>query len=570
MRGILLSAAFVLLSGCTHDRTPSPEPATPLFREVASETGLNFQHFIGATGEFYMPEIMGAGVALLDYDNDGDLDIYVLQGTTLNPGGKLTFPKPAGQPSGNRLFRNDLIPTGKLHFTDVTDTAGVGYSGYGMGVATGDYDNDGFVDLYITNFGHNVLFHNNGNGTFTDVTRAAGVDDPRWSTSATFLDYDRDGDLDLFVLNYLDFHTAGNKKCYGPTGELDYCSPRAYSGVPSKLFRNDGGGRFTDVSVKAGITAAYGPGLGVVAADFNGDGWIDLYVANDGAPNILWLNRKDGTFENTALMAGAAYDDDGSPKAGMGVAAGDFDNNGSEDLIVLNLLREGCSVLRNNGKGEFQDVALRLKLGSATFPYTGFGVGWFDYDNDGRLDLFLANGAVTVLEQLRGKPYPFQQPNLLLRNGGEDGFSDVSGLAGPALALKEVSRGAAFGDIDNDGDIDIVVSNNNGPLRLLLNDGGSRQAWLEVSLRGTRDNRQALGARLAVLREGKPTLWRRVHTDSSYLSASDPRVHFGLGSSTKAVDLMVVWPGGQTEYWQKLSTGTQHTIQQGQGRPNAK
>ncbi len=282
--------------------SPAQPPAKPLFRDAAAELGLKFQHFTGATGQLFMPEIMGAGGALFDYDGDGDLDVYLLQGTLLDktkqPKDAL-FPAPTIHWPGHRLFRNELVPTGRLGFTDVTQQAGVGHVGYGMGVAVGDYDNDGDLDLYVTHFGPNLLYRNNGNGTFADVTREAGVDDPRWSASAAFLDYDRDGDLDLFLTNYVDFTLKGNKKCYAPTGEPDYCTPAAYRPVPDRLFRNEGNGKFTDATQVAGISAADGPGLGVVSADFNSDGWLDIYVANDGAANLLWINKGNGTFEET-------------------------------------------------------------------------------------------------------------------------------------------------------------------------------------------------------------------------------------------------------------------------------
>ncbi|MGH9834812.1 MAG: FG-GAP repeat domain-containing protein, partial [Blastocatellia bacterium] len=461
----------------------------PLFREAAAETGLNFHHFTGSTGEFYLPEIMGAGAALLDYDNDGDLDVYLLQGVMLDEKKKPTeakFPPPKDWKPGNRLFRNELIPSGKLRFTDVTEKAGVGFIGYGMGAATGDYDNDGDVDLYVTNFGSNVLYRNNGNGTFTDVTREAGVDDPRWSSSAAFVDYDRDGDLDLFVCNYIDFTIKGNKRCYAPTGEPDYCSPASYRPAPDRLFRNEGAGKFTDVTQSSGIGAAVGPGLGVTCADFNGDGLIDIYVANDGAANLLWINKGDGKFEENGLMAGAAYSADGVARAGMGVTAGDFDNDGDEDLLVTNLTKEGSTLYRNQssqgGKGQFDDATIEFNLAQPSFLSTGFGVAWFDYDNDGWLDLCAANGGVTLLPTLRGQPYPFHQRNQLFHNEGGRSFREMTNSAGPALQLSEVSRAAAFGDIDNDGDIDILVTNNNGPVRLLLNQAAARSHWLQVKL----------------------------------------------------------------------------------------
>ena len=562
------SPAYVGNAGA---RAQEKTAAAPIFREVAAQVGLNFRHFTGATGEFYMPEIMGSGVALFDFDADGDLDVYLPQGTlvdtTRRPADAL-FPPPPGQPRGHRLFRNDLNPGGKLHFVDVTKQAGVERESYGMGGAVGDYDNDGDLDLYVTNFGSNVLYRNNGNGTFADVTREAGVDDERWSSSAAFLDYDRDGDLDLFVANYIDFTIKGNRKCFAATGERDYCTPSIYRPVPSRLFRNEGAGKFADVTGTAGIGNAFGPGLGVVCADFNGDGWLDVYVANDGAANLLWINKGDGTFEESALLSGVAYSADGVARAGMGVGCGDFDNDGDEDVLVTNLRREGSTLYRNDGKGLFLDASAEFGLAHTSFLSTGFGTGWFDYDRDGRLDLFTANGAVTLLETLKGTPYPFAQRNQLFHNEGENRkFVETTAAAGPALALVEVGRGAAFGDIDNDGDVDIVVSNNNGPVRLLRNEAGSGNHWLEVRLEGIKDNRSGLGARVAVLRKGMPALWRRCSTDGSYLSASDARVHFGLGKVAALEAVEVYWLNGDREVWRDIKVDSSVTLRQGSGKP---
>jgi hypothetical protein len=570
--GLGLQTGFLLASGACVARigaqTQEKTAATPIFQEVAAQVGLQFRHFTGATGEFYMPEIMGSGVALFDFDGDGDLDVYLPQGTLLDPNGDALFPPPPGQPRGHRLFRNDLKPGGKLHFVDVTSQAGIERDVYGMGAAVGDYDNDGDLDLYVTNFGSNILYRNNGNGTFADVTREAGVDDERWSSSVAFLDYDRDGDLDLFVTNYIDFTTRGNRQCFAATGERDYCTPSIYRPVPSRLFRNEGAGKFTDVTRTSGIGNAFGPGLGVVCADFDGDGWLDIYVANDGAANLLWINKRDGTFEESALLSGVAYAADGVARAGMGVACGDFDNDGDEDLLVTNLRREGSTLYRNGGKGLFHDASAEFGLAHTSFLSTGFGTGWFDYDNDGRLDLFTANGAVTLLETLKGTPYPFAQRNQLFHNEGENRrFVETTAAAGPALALVEVGRGAAFGDIDNDGDLDIVVSNNNGPVRLLRNEAGSKGHWLEVRLEGVKDNRSALGARVAVLRKGMPTLWRRCATDGSYLSASDSRVHFGLGKFSAFEAVEVHWLNGEREVWTDIKVDSSLTLRQGSGKP---
>jgi enediyne biosynthesis protein E4 len=547
----------------------------PLFREAAAEVGLTFHHFTGATGEYYLPEIMGAGVALLDYDNDGDLDVYLVQGTVLAGGAELKFPPARDWKPGNRLFRNELVPSGKLRFTDVTEQAGVGLVACGMGVATGDYDNDGFTDLYVTNFGSNVVYRNNGNGTFTDVTRAAGVNDQRWSSSAAFVDYDGDGRLDLFVCNYLDFTVKGNKHCEYFTGERDYCAPNMYRPVPSRLFHNEGGGRFTDATQASGLGSAFGAALGVTCADFNGDGLSDIYVANDGSANLLWLNQGGGRFSESGLMAGAAYAVDGAPRAGMGVAAGDFDNDGDEDLVVTNLTRQGSTLFRNNGKGLFDDVTADFNLALTSFLSTGFGIGWFDYDNDGWLDLFAANGAVTLLPSLRGQAYPFHQRNQLFHNEVSPAtvkdrsqiFREVTDEAGAAMELSEVSRSAAFGDIDNDGRIDVLVTNNNGPVRLLLNQNARKSHWLQVKLVGTRDNRDAIGARVAVIRKDGKTLWGRVHTDGSYLAASDLRVHFGLGDEPGVETVGVIWPSGSRELWSNVKTDSVNILRQGTGRP---
>lgn len=508
----------LLATACSHN----PEP--PWFRDVAAETGIRFEHVTGASGHFYLPEIMGSGCALLDYDDDGDVDVFLIQGA---PTGK-----------GNRLFRNDLIPSGKLSFVDVTQAAGLPQSGYGMGAATGDFDNDGRIDLLVTSFGRNALFRNEGNGTFRDVTSASpdlALPGP-WSTSASFFDYDLDGWQDLVILNYLDYSFAGNKQCYAPTGEPDYCTPRVYRALPSHLFHNEHG-RFIDVSTRSGFDKAAAPGLGVAAVDANQDGWLDVFVANDSSANHLWINQKNGTFSERALQSGVAYGEEGLAKAGMGVAPGDYDNDGAPDLLVLNLVREGATLFHNNGQGDFTDVSLRTGIHALSVAFTGFGVGWFDFDRDGWSDLLMANGAVTMREEQRGQKYPFLERNLLLRNpGGGARFQDVSAQAGPDFARLGVTRGAAFGDIDNDGDIDILLNVNSGQARLLRNDLPHRN-WLAVELKGPG---LGLGRRVEVRASGLPVQNRWVRTDSSYLSASDPRVFFGLLNSNVVNSLNVM------------------------------
>ncbi len=548
---------------------PAAAGSEGIFRDAAAETGLAFRHFIGATGELYLVEVMGSGVALLDYDGDGDLDVYFLQGTVLAPGKTVAdsrFPAPSPHWPGNRLFRNDLIPGGELRFTDVTEEAGVGGTGYGLGATAADYDNDGDVDLYVTAFGPNALYRNEGDGTFKNVAAEAGVRDEGFTTSAAFLDYDADGDLDLYVAYYNAFSIEGNKRCKAPSGERDYCGPTAYFPLPDRLYRNDGNGRFTDVSRAAGIAGESQAGLGVVAADLNLDGWIDLYVADDQTPNLLWMNGGDGTFEESGLISGSAYNENGEVEAGMGVSVADFDGDGDDDLFLTHLRDQTNTLYLNDGDAMFDDATSRYGLDSPSVAATGFGTRWFDYDNDGRLDLFAANGSIMRNEKLRGDRFPYHEKNQLFHNEGER-FRDVSGEAGAAMQLSEVSRGAAFGDIDNDGDIDIVVSNCNGPARLLLNEVGWRNPWLRVELEGVTVNRDALGARVALLRPGRAPVWRRVAVDGSYLSASEKRVHFGLGKAPAPEAVLVVWPDGSRERWPAGEIRRTLKLRQGEGTP---
>jgi len=544
-------------------RSVPAEAASP-FRDAAEESRLVFHHFLGAVGDYYLPEITGAGVALLDYDGDGDLDVFFVQGDLFDPATpveRLTFPPPSTHGPGHRLFRNDVIPGGTLKFTDVTEHAGITRRTYGMGVAVGDYDNDGDPDLYVTSFGSNVMYRNGGDGTFSDITREAGVDDPRWSSSAAFLDYDRDGRLDLFVANYVDFTVATNKQCYTPSGSRDYCNPLAYRGLPASLFRNEGNGRFRDVSRAAAITRP-GPGLGVVIGDWNTDGWMDVYVANDQSANYLWINRGDGTFEDRGLMAGAAFNADGQAEGSMGVDSGDFDRDGDEDLFTVNVTGQKCALYINEGNGSFSDVTDRLALQIPSRPFTGFGTRWFDFDHDGWMDLFVANGAVFTIENQRGSPFPFQQRSQLYRNDGGRTFKEVRSAV---LAREAVGRGAAFGDIDNDGDVDVVVSNANGPARLLLNEAAGGRSWLQVRLQGVRSNRDGTGARVAVVAKDGAMQWRTARTDGSYMSASDPRLHFGLGQAGAIRGIGVVWPRTGPEFYEVMRVNTLAVLREGQG-----
>jgi hypothetical protein len=527
--------------------------------------------------EFYMVENLGGGAALFDYDNDGDLDLYLVQGRMLGEGKTLAdaaFPPKAGAPLTGRLYRNDLTqgPDGRpqVRLVDVTEASGIKADGYGMGVTAGDYDNDGRIDLYLTNLGSTQLWHNNADGTFTDVTAKAGVFEGRLSVSAAFVDYDRDGWLDLYVANYVDFTTANNKPCYAPSSARDYCSPKVYEPLPHRVFHNKGDGTFADASETSRIAQTKGNGLGVVAADFNGDAWPDIYVANDGMANFLWINQKDGTFRDDGLISGTAVNAAGMAQASMGVDAGDLDDDGDLDLFMTNLTGESNTLYINDGQGWFEDRSAASGLAGPSKPMTAFGTGFFDYDNDGDLDIYVANGAVNIILSLvkASDPYPLHQPNQLYANLGDGRFADISAQAGAVFALSEVSRGVAFGDIDNDGDTDLVVVNNNGPARLLINQVGNRSPWLGVRLVESH-GRDAQGAWVEVRREGAPSLWRRVHTDGSYASAGDPRLLVGLGAQAKVTGIRVRWPSGRREAFPAPDLGRYSELREGQGTPEA-
>jgi hypothetical protein len=399
------------------------------------------------------------------------------------------------------------------------------------------------------------------------VSKESGTAEGSWSVSASFVDVDRDGWLDLFVGHYLDYRIEANTPCFSPSGRPDYCSPNVYRPQPSRLYHNNGNGTFTDVTMASGMAREFGPALGVVAADFNGDGWMDLYVANDGQANQLWINQRDGTFKNTGLLSGTAMNAHGKAKAGMGVDAGDFDNDGDEDLLVTNLRGEGSDLYVNDGTGLFEEQSERSSLGVASRAYTGFGVAWFDFDNDGWLDTLIVNGAVHTIEALvrLNDPLPLREGKLLLRNLGNGRFEDVTKRAGPALQVPDVSRGAAVGDVDNDGDIDVLVANNSGKARLLINTVGNRSHWVGLRLVGTPSGRDMPGARARIMREDGPPLWRRVRADGSYASANDPRILAGLGQSSTPVRVRVVWPGGATEEWNNVAVDRYTTLREGSG-----
>ena len=554
-------ALALALAACGQAPAPAPvggatgataAASTPWFENVALASGLVFTHRSGHAGATYrLPEIMGGGAALFDMDGDGDLDALLVQSGVLD--GADAGPR-------HRLFRND----GRGHFDDATTGSGVDVPGYGMGVAAGDYDADGDVDLYVTNLGANVLLQNDGRGRFTDVTAKARVAGSGWSTSATFFDADEDGDLDLFVTRYLAWAPDREHQCFSLTGVVDFCAPKNYDAPSSDLFfRNAGNGTFTDESVTAGLGTARGNGLGVLADDVNGDGLVDVFVANDGTPNHLWINQGEGRFQDLALPMGVAIDQDGTPKAGMGVHAADVDDDGDNDLLVMNLDTESDSYFRNDGS-YFVDASSMVGLRVASRRFTRFGVALVDFDNDGRLDLYEANGRVGLQgETLASDPYA--EPNLLFRGVPGPKFEEVQPRGGTGAPLIAASRAAAFGDIDNDGGVDILVANRDGSPYLLRNIVPSRGHWAQFVVRN-RTGSDALGAVLTV-RAGRRAWRRDVRTGYSYLAANDPRVHVGLGDAAAVDHVDVRWPGGRTERFGPFPADRIHTVVEGAGAP---
>ncbi len=557
-RGVVASAALLtLLAGCG-DATPAAAPhATPpsWFVEAAQSRGLTFVHDSGAadTRRFFMPEIMVGGGALLDMDDDGDLDVYLVQGGSLLDEAHTRPP--------NRLYRN----SGDGIFEDVTEGSGADDRGYGAGAATGDYDGDGDVDVYVTNVGANVLLANDGTGRFTDVTAHAGVGDPGWGASAAFFDYDLDGDLDLFVSNYLLWSVATKVDCYGDFHEgLDYCGPKAID-RPARdvLYRNNGDGTFDDVTSEAGLGDHRGTGLGVVCGDFNGDGRPDIFVANDAWEDRLWINLGDGRFEDRALLAGCSVAESGMATAGMGVTAADIDDDGDLDLMVCNLVAETDSVFRNEGD-YFTNITAAAGIAPVSRPFTRFGMGWIDFDNDGRVDLYQANGRVKRHEKLYSDDY-YAEPNLLYRGVAGGRFEPVVPRGGTVEQLVGSSRAAVFGDVNNDGAVDVLVVNRDGPAHLLINAVESRGHWLLLRVLGD-NGADAIGARVT-MQVGERTVTRDVRTAYSYLAANDPRIHIGLGDRDLARNVTVRWPDGTTEAFGDLKADQIATLRRGRGNP---
>jgi len=518
-------------------------PPLPRFADVTARSGIRFKHDTSRTSQKYLPESMGAGVAMFDYDNDGRLDLFFVNGA------RIQDPMPRGTPADksdprfwNRLYHNN----GDGTFTDVTQAAGLRGHSYGMGVTAADYDNDGNVDLLVTNLGGNILYHNNGDGTFSDVTAKAGVSGSGWCTGACFVDYDRDGRLDLIVTRYVEWDFASNIYCGShQPGHRAYCHPDQFKAISYLVYHNNGDGTFADVSNRCGIAASPGKGLGIAINDFDRDGWPDIFVANDSVAEQLFRNNRDGTFSEVALAAGLAYDQNGHVFAGMGVDFADYNNDGWPDVFVNALANQKYALFRND-KGQFEDVSDPSGLGAITMAHSGWGAKWIDYDNDGWLDLFVVQGHVMDNIELTEPSLRYLEPPLLLKNS-ENKFRNVSSQSGPIFQIPMAARGAAFGDLDNDGFIDVAINCNDGHAILLRNQGGSGHHWLLVQLVGSSSNRDGIGAKLRLVTDDGRERYAFASTAGSYLSASDKRVHFGLGGSKKIQLLEITWPSGRVQ-----------------------
>ena len=503
------------------------------FVDVTQEVGIHWQHVDGRSGQKYFMETLGSGAAFFDYDGDGDADLYFVNGAPLP--GYVSQEIPT-----NCLYQNN----GDGTFTEVTEETGVGDTGYGHGCAVGDYNNDGKLDLYVTNYGTNRLYRNNGDGTFTEIAESAGVTEPRWSTSCAFADYDRDGNLDLYVVNYIVFDIDENPWCgLKEKGIRAYCEPDNFIAQSDTLYRNNGDGTFTDVTKTAGIYNTTGKGLGVVWGDYDNDGALDIYVANDSTENLFYRNNGDGTFEEIGFMVGVALSEDGAAENGMGTAFGDWNNDGWLDLTVTNYALQTNTLYHNDADGFFTDATAMTKTAQLTYPYLGWATAFIDYDNDGYQDLFVANGHLheNLAEiELEGT---YGQRNLLFRNNYDNTFTEVSETLGPGMKLADVSRGATFADYDLDGDIDIVVTNSNTAPRLLRNDGGNRKNWLQIRLIATNGSTDAIGTRVKIT-TGKLTQIREVRSGDGYLSQQDLTLHFGIGDYEQVDSIEVQWQTG--------------------------
>ena len=520
------------------------------FADVTAQAGIHFVHNAGRAGKKYLPETTGAGCAFLDFDGDGWPDILLVNGRDFTPGGHHTTAA---------LYHNNHNGT----FTDVTKGSGLDVEIYGMGVAIGDYDNDGRDDVYITALEGDRLFHNEGNGKFRDVTHESGIQNANFATSAAWLDYDRDGKLDLFVANYVQWTEKGDKFCSMDGKTKSYCTPDTYKGTKSRLFHNLGNGRFEDVTEKAGIGDAGSKSLGIAVLDYNGDGWPDLFVANDTQPNKLYRNLGNGTFKEEGVTAGVAYGEDGTARGAMGADAADYDRSGRPSLLVGNFSNQMLALYHNEGSGLFVDEAPSSPVGRASLYSLTFGAFFVDYDLDGYPDIFAANGHI---EDQIGRTQPkisYAEPPLLFRNLGNKRFDNVSPKMGAAFAKPLVARGAAYADFDHDGDLDILISNNNGPAVLLRNDGGNRNHWLSVRLAGTKSNRDGIGAVVRV-ESAVGKQWNTVHSGSSYCSQSDLALTFGLGADAAAT-VSVEWPSGTKQKFQNVKANQRVLIDEARG-----
>jgi len=530
--------------------------SNPVFVDVAPSSGITFQHDNAASPEKYLIETMGSGCGWIDYDQDGLMDLYLVNGAA-------TRTYQPRRPLRSALYRNN----GDGSFSDLTDKAGVGAETlFGMGVAVGDYDNDGFPDLYVLGYDRCILYHNNGNGTFSDATARSGVANRgKWGSSAAWLDYDNDGRLDLVVANYVDWSPDHNLWCgeHKP-GYRGYCHPDVYKGQTPTFYHNNGDGTFTDVSQSSGVGLKPGNGLGVVTFDYDNDGWQDIFIANDSMTNFLFHNNRDGTFREIGYLAGVAASAEGRTEAGMGTDAADTAGGGWLDLVVTHLDFEHARLYRNLGDGSFEDATFETRLGYATFHMSGFGACFMDYDNDGACDIFMANGHILDNIQLYHRDTQYAEPKLMFRNTGRGIFENVSHKLGPDFRLARVSRGAAVGDFDNDGDLDILVSNNGQAPQLLRNDGGNRNHWLQVFLVGTKSNRDGVGARVKVV-SGDLTLYDQRKGGRSYQSAQDPRLHFGLGQRQAVDSVEVRWPSGTVTRLENLRSDQIITVKEGAG-----
>jgi enediyne biosynthesis protein E4 len=556
---------FPLLGAGSLGLAQQPRKEQSLFVSIPpSASGISWKHVNGRSPSYFLPETTGAGCAFLDYDNDGWMDIYLVNS------GHCDFYDPQ-PPLRNALYKNNRDGT----FSDVTEKAGLQGGGYGMGAAVGDYDGDGLPDLLLTQYGSSILYHNEGNGKFVDVTEKVGLKIPGWSSSAVWFDYDNDGQLDLFVCQFVDFNKEKNLFCgNAQTGERYYCIPRGYNPRPSWLFHNNGDGTFTDVSRESGIAEHLGKAWGVVATDIDNDGRMDLFVANDTMPNFLFANRGKGKFEEIGIEAGVAYDEGGRPRSGMGVDSADYDQDGWMDLFVANIDHEKYSLYRNNHDGFFKDAAASNGIAAATWLMSGWGLKFFDFDNDGNLDLLLANGNPDDTIQEHFKDVFYAEPLLLFRNTGagfEHAFENVSGIAGRVFEQPFAARGMAIGDYDNDGAIDVLVAVNNGAPLLLKNVAAAGNHWLGVRLVGKKANRDAIGAEVTYQAGDLKRRLQKV-AGGSYLSSHDPRMVLGTGPRRQIDWVEVKWPqpSGLTERFTGLELDRYVTLEEGTGRPVGK